>query len=195
MKGLQHEAQQHQWRDRPRWSDVFREDAHGSRAVTITLSPAELQSITGYKRPGDQLRELHRQGFYRACRARGGKAHVVLERLHYEAVKSGQGQRAPSVDVSWIQPSTRRGTARPMDWAARTALYRHFDKTGALLYVGIAVDPRKRESAHRSGSEWAPKIHRIELEWFDNRHAARAAERAAIATERPKFNILHQGKP
>jgi predicted GIY-YIG superfamily endonuclease len=163
--------------------------------MSITLSPEELERVTGYRQAARQLAVLKDLGFWRARRSRGGTADVVLERAHYEAVKSEQARGAPTVDVSWIKPSTRRGTARPMDWGARTALYRHFDKKGCLLYVGIAVDPKKRESEHRGGSGWAAKIHRIELEWFDNRHAARAAERAAIASERPKFNILHQGKP
>jgi hypothetical protein len=62
--------------------------------VTITLSPAELQSITGYKRPGDQLRELHRQGFYRA---RPGKVGgVILERSHYDAVCAGTERPQPN---------------------------------------------------------------------------------------------------
>ena len=56
-----------------------------------TLLPAELQAVTGgYKRPGDQLRELHRQGFYRA-RIGAVSGQVVLERAHYDAVCAGMG--------------------------------------------------------------------------------------------------------
>jgi hypothetical protein len=50
----------------------------------IRLSPEELEELTRYTRAGDQLAELHRQGFYRARRDRLGQ--VVLERAHYEAV-------------------------------------------------------------------------------------------------------------
>jgi hypothetical protein len=57
--------------------------------IDITLSADEIVRITGgYKRPGDQLRALRDQGFYRA---RIGKvAHeVILERAHYDAVCAG----------------------------------------------------------------------------------------------------------
>jgi hypothetical protein len=61
--------------------------------VTITLSPAELQSITGYKRAADQLRFLHDRGFYRAFKSRT-TGEVVLERDHYHAVCQGIGGAA-----------------------------------------------------------------------------------------------------
>lgn len=58
-------------------------------AEDIVLSDAELVRITGYKRPAEQLAELHRQGFHRARRSprTGG---VILERAHYDAVCAGQ---------------------------------------------------------------------------------------------------------
>lgn len=67
-----------------------------------TLSAAEIQKLTGYSplRPGLQLAELHRQGFYRARRARVTGA-VILERPHYDAVSSGvtapQPRRTPQL--------------------------------------------------------------------------------------------------
>lgn len=56
----------------------------------LTLTPDELHALTRYRRAGDQLRELHLQGFSRARLGRDGS--VILERAHYEAVC--QGQRA-----------------------------------------------------------------------------------------------------
>lgn len=55
-------------------------------AMSITLTPAEIEGITGYRRGAEQLDELRRQGFYRARRDRLGR--VVLERAHYDAVCS-----------------------------------------------------------------------------------------------------------
>jgi len=52
--------------------------------MRLTLSPAELHEITGYRQPAAQLRALHEQGFTRARRDRLGR--VVLERAHYDAV-------------------------------------------------------------------------------------------------------------
>lgn len=58
--------------------------------MSITLSPAELERITGYssKRPGLQLAELHRLGYYRARRGKV-TGEVILERAHVEAVAAG----------------------------------------------------------------------------------------------------------
>lgn len=66
----------------------------GDRAVTIdlTLTPGELTQLTGYRRPAEQLAELHRQGFYRARRAPTTGA-IILERAHYDAICGGARQK------------------------------------------------------------------------------------------------------
>jgi hypothetical protein len=56
--------------------------------MSDTLPAETIERLTGYKRPADQLRELHRQGFYRARRAKV-TGEVVLERPHYDAVSMG----------------------------------------------------------------------------------------------------------
>lgn len=56
---------------------------------SLTLSPEELKAITGgMTQPAAQLRELHRRGFVRAYRPRGGA--VVLSRAHYLAVEQAR---------------------------------------------------------------------------------------------------------
>lgn len=40
---------------------------------TITITPAELEHLTGYKQPTQQLNVLHSRGFHRAFMARTGK--------------------------------------------------------------------------------------------------------------------------
>jgi hypothetical protein len=63
--------------------------------VSLTLSDAELQELTnGLTQPAAQLRELHKQGFTRACRPRGGP--VVLYRAHFEAVEAARQPAAPT---------------------------------------------------------------------------------------------------
>jgi hypothetical protein len=57
----------------------------------ILLTPDELIDLTGCRRQGDQLRELHAQGFVRAHLNRAGQ--VVLERAHYVAVCEGRYAR------------------------------------------------------------------------------------------------------
>jgi hypothetical protein len=71
----------------------------------------------------------------------------------------------------------------------RTALYRHFAADGALLYVGISAFPTERAHQHNCRAHWATSIARIEVDHFDTREDAIAAERLAIATERPLHNV------
>lgn len=69
----------------------------------LTLSCAEIERITGYQRAADQLRELHRQGFHRARRARV-TGDIILERTHYTAVCSGgQQANAPRVRMPMVR--------------------------------------------------------------------------------------------
>jgi hypothetical protein len=57
--------------------------------MSVTLSSDEVQAAAGgYKRPAEQLRELHRRGFYRAYRSKV-TGEIVLERPHYDAVCQG----------------------------------------------------------------------------------------------------------
>lgn len=56
--------------------------------MSATLDKAELQRVTGYLRPAEVLRELLRQGFYRARMSPRDK-RVVLERPHFDAVCAG----------------------------------------------------------------------------------------------------------
>jgi predicted GIY-YIG superfamily endonuclease len=67
-------------------------------------------------------------------------------------------------------------------------LYRCFDASGAVLYVGVTSQPWQRIAAHRSTSPFGSQIHRVDLCWFDSRAEALAAELAAIAEHRPIHN-------
>jgi hypothetical protein len=73
----------------------------------------------------------------------------------------------------------------------RTALYRYFDGDGKLLYVGISLSPIYRQSQHRDAAPWYERIAMMRAEWLDSRKEALIAERAAIQSERPEFNICH----
>lgn len=64
---------------------------------SITLTPDELHALTGYRRPAEQLRALHLQGYWRARRSVLGA--VVLTRAHYEAVEGGQ-DRKPALQAA-----------------------------------------------------------------------------------------------
>lgn len=73
------------------------------------------------------------------------------------------------------------------DIAGPTWLYKLYSGT-ELTYVGVSADPRARFSKHRRRPWWSG-IDRVVLRWFPSRMQAFAAERAAIATERPAANI------
>ena len=70
----------------------------------------------------------------------------------------------------------------------KTALYRHYDADGALLYVGATTDPDRRAGQHRRYSGWSDRIASTHVQWFDSREAALAAEARAIASENPAHN-------
>lgn len=74
----------------------------------------------------------------------------------------------------------------------RTALYRHFDAGGCLLYVGVSENLARRDVEHRSTKAWFDKIARTETAWFPSRKDALAAEIAAIAADRPAHNRINR---
>lgn len=71
---------------------------------------------------------------------------------------------------------------------ARTALYRLYDREGALLYVGITNMPNVRFASH-SMKSWWKRVTRKDIVWFDNRQQAEQAETKAIHEEQPVFNV------
>lgn len=77
------------------------------------------------------------------------------------------------------------------DWTAPTALYRHFDAGGVLLYVGIATNHIARLQQHSKGSHWSKDIRQVVVEMFPDRWAALDAEENVIKGEKPKHNVFH----
>jgi hypothetical protein len=69
-------------------------------------------------------------------------------------------------------------------------LYRHFDKDGHLLYVGVSLHTVIRLRGHRAVSGWFDDIARIEIERFSSRREALKAERRAIKKEKPPHNRI-----
>lgn len=71
-------------------------------------------------------------------------------------------------------------------------LYRHYDAHGRLLYVGVAVNPKKRLLGHAgAGAVWVTDVARSTYERFRTYKEVLAAEVQAIKTESPIWNILH----
>lgn len=78
---------------------------------------------------------------------------------------------------------------KPSTNPPKTSLYRHFDESGQLLYVGIALSANRRMGAHRRNSRWFDRVATIRVEHFATRKQAMDAERKAIKTEKPLFNV------
>ena len=74
----------------------------------------------------------------------------------------------------------------------RTSLYRHFNKAGDLLYVGVSLSALHRLGQHSDHSEWFRSIAKVTIEHFETRSEALNAEREAIGKERPLHNIHHK---
>ena len=72
-------------------------------------------------------------------------------------------------------------------------LYRFFDESGALLYVGITGNPAKRLSQHRREKDWWDSVSRVEMQRFASREELEAAERAAVIAEKPLHNVVFNG--
>lgn len=71
------------------------------------------------------------------------------------------------------------------------ALYRFYDASGVLLYVGITIDPGVRFKKHYSDKPWWTDIADIKIEQFPSRAAVLEAERNAIWHEHPLHNVVH----
>ena len=77
-----------------------------------------------------------------------------------------------------------------------TAVYRLFDGSGRLLYIGMG-DGRARLKSHLRSKPWRHDIDqgKTVVAWFDTRAEAAAAETEAIQAERPAHNVVHRPRP
>ena len=69
------------------------------------------------------------------------------------------------------------------------ALYRHYDKDGTLLYVGISSNALRRLAEHRDNSAWFCDIHSVTIEHYETRQEVLEAEAKAIHLENPLHNV------
>jgi predicted GIY-YIG superfamily endonuclease len=72
-------------------------------------------------------------------------------------------------------------------------LYRLFDASGVLLYVGISGRWATRLAQHAARQGWWDEVAKVTREPFESREDALAAEAAAIKREHPRYNV--RGKP
>lgn len=71
----------------------------------------------------------------------------------------------------------------------RTAVYRLFDASDVLLYIGVTDNPDRRFASHEALKPWWPDVARKAIEWHDTRDLAEAAEDEAIQAEHALYNV------
>ena len=77
-------------------------------------------------------------------------------------------------------------------YSGECQLYRHFDKHGSLLYVGISLSALGRLQQHKK-ARWISKVTKVTIEVFESREVALMAEAKAIKDENPTYNIQKSG--
>jgi GIY-YIG catalytic domain len=71
-----------------------------------------------------------------------------------------------------------------------TYVYRLRDCQGTTLYIGVTDNPVRRLAARDHVEHlWRPYVCTVDIERFDNDEDARIAERLAILSEYPVFNM------
>lgn len=68
-------------------------------------------------------------------------------------------------------------------------LYRFFDQSGALLYVGRTINAQSRWRSHERTKEWFASVATVTREVYLSAEDLDLAERQAITTENPRHNI------
>lgn len=74
------------------------------------------------------------------------------------------------------------------------ALYRFFGADDALLYIGISIHPFARMGQHQGDKSWWGEVVKVTIERHPNRADVEAAEKLAIKTEEPRYNVVHAGR-
>lgn len=70
-------------------------------------------------------------------------------------------------------------------------LYRIFNSSDALLYVGATTNPKLRFNTHSSSQSWWCDAATIKLQHFGDLDALMKAEREAIESEHPLHNYIY----
>lgn len=98
---------------------------------------------------------------------------------------------AVAVTVACYVAAGKLVAARRAKFTTRHALYRFYDLTGRLLYIGITSSPRLRFEQHKALKPWWADVAVREVTFYPTRELLESAEIKAIRRERPLYNIIH----
>lgn len=94
-------------------------------------------------------------------------------------------RRRFGLDRSFVSPRVRRPYV----------LYRLYDRENRLLYVGRTINPAGRLNAHLYRQLWADEVAGATFQRFTDPVTLARAEVEAIRRERPRYNVVHNGRP
>jgi hypothetical protein len=100
--------------------------------------------------------------------------------------RAGHAHARAAYDISAQDPKSWDHIAHCT--AGHELVYRLFDRSGCLLYIGITWSAGVRWRAHRKKHAWWSQVARVEVECWGSDFFALTAELAAIKAERPKYN-------
>lgn len=120
-----------------------------------------------------------------------------MAKSEYKAFERGEmvdnyDALAEAVDTAFVNVArARRGESPlPLPSSKQHIVYRVYDVDGRLLYVGCTSNLPQRMANHRATAKWAYRMSTVvESPVYHDRDSAYEAERHAIATEHPAFNV------
>jgi predicted GIY-YIG superfamily endonuclease len=75
------------------------------------------------------------------------------------------------------------------EMTGRAAVYRLYDASDVLLYVGATSEPGRRFRVHKAITPWWNEVAHHTLEWHDSMQEALTAETVVIGAETPLYNM------
>lgn len=129
----------------------------------------------------------------------GAGEHVITDYedfMRAVSVKDREGREfwvdQWEITASWhfaydVPPPARAAQPQP---AVGQYLYRLYNRAGSLLYVGITDNVFRRWKEHSRDKPWWTEVHKFTQDWYPDRASVEAAERHAITTECPSYNVI-----
>jgi hypothetical protein len=156
--------------DASRWARELTEDGVVSKAE----ASAVMQAIRSHV--------VEAVGTETDCRARVAAARTVFAFI--------RAQAGPLSEYGPGDAGRRRQVADP---SATHYVYRLYDGSGRLLYVGISDRGPVRLVEHYRRKPWFIDVERVEFERYASRRESEDRERHLIRTGHPRYNIQHNG--
>lgn len=125
-----------------------------------------------------------------AHRITGVQTALHEDRIHYRTQWLCSPQGGAGMTLIPDGAHLGRECFRCADITFGIVVYRLFDASGALLYVGATATKATRLRAHARRAMWWPEVASHTFVRYPDEASAREAEATAIRTEHPRHNKL-----